>query len=151
MLFRSTTKILIVLDNDIKAEVPGFMKKNNINFANQPVYLPLKSLEKFLLDKLCINIEHKLFRELNDYVFQGKPLSDIVAKYNENVLNGTYKDTEKIMNGKVFYGVLKHEMEQIRKNPDILPEEIVKYLFANQNDQITKLVGFFQKQFGENA
>ena len=63
----STTKILIVLDRDIRSEVKPFLKKEQIGFSNPIQYLPIKSLEKFLLDKLVNNVDHMLFRELNDY------------------------------------------------------------------------------------
>ena len=74
----STTKILIVLGRDIKDNVAVFMKKERIGFSNEPNYLPIKSLEKFILDKLIINIDVTLFRELIDYLFQSKSLDAIV-------------------------------------------------------------------------
>lgn len=70
----STTKILIILDRDIKDSVPGFLRNEHIGFSIEPNYLPIKSLEKYLMDKLTKNIDTVLFRELNDYLFQGKSL-----------------------------------------------------------------------------
>lgn len=142
-----TTKILIILDRDIKEYVPGFLKKEHIGFTNEPNYLPIKSLEKYLLDKLTKNIDASLFRELNDYLFQGKSLDAIVKEYDSKVKNGIFKDTEKINNGKQLYEVLRHELEQIRKEDSDLVSIIVDYLFNSNNQEIEELTLFFQEKF----
>lgn len=142
-----TTKIITVLDRDIKSEVNSFLKKEHINFTNPPQYLPIKSLEKYLLDKLTKNIDHTLFRELNDYVFQSKSLDQIIKNYNQNVQNGIYKDAEKIKNGKMLYSELHHELEQIRKTDADLISIIVEYLFKNGNAELNELIAFFESEF----
>ena len=144
----STTKILIVLDRDIKNDVPHFMKKERIGFTNPPNYLPIKSLEKYLLENLIKNIDITLFRELNDYLFQQKSLDDIVKKYDTDIKNGVHKDSEKIKNGKILYDVLKHELKQIRKTDSDLVAIIVDYLFSTHNAEIDELSTFFEKMLG---
>ena len=89
------------MDRDIKNDVPDFIKNEHIGFAIKPSYLPIQSLEKFLLDKLTKHIDKVLFRELNDYLFQGKSLDVIVKEYTTNVRNNKYNDSEKIKNGKM--------------------------------------------------
>lgn len=139
----STTKILIVLDRDIKDNVAGFMKNEKIGFSNEPSYLPIKSLEKYLLEKLIKNIDTKLFRELNDYLFQSKSLDEIVKEYYINIKNGIFSDGERIANGKVLYEVLRHELQQIRKTDSDLIQIIVDYLFSTNNPEIRELSDFF--------
>lgn len=139
----STTKILIVLDRDIKKDVAGFLKNERINFANKPTYLPIKSLEKYLLEKLVKNVDLNLFRELNDYLFQGKALDIIIKDYNIKIKNGVYTDVEKIKNGKQLYDELKHELRQIRKNVYDLTSIIVEYLFNSGNEEIEEITNFF--------
>lgn len=141
-----TTKILIVLDRDIKDNVTGFMKKERIGFANEPCYFPIKSLEKYLLEKLVKNVDTALFRELNDYLFQGKSLDIIVKEYSINVKNGVYTDSEKIANGKMLYEVLRHELHQIRKTDEDLVTIIVDYLFGSKNQEIDELTEFFEQK-----
>lgn len=141
----STTKILIVLDRDIQDSVAGFMKKERIGFSNGPCYLPIKSLEKYLLEKLVKNVDTVLFRELNDYLFQGKSLDIIVKEYNTNVKNSVYTDLEKIENGKMLYEVIRHELRQIRKTDTDLVAIIVDYLFNSENTEIKELSNFFEK------
>lgn len=91
-------------------------------------------------------MDHTLFRELNDYVFQGKSLSNVVEDYNKNVNNNVYKEEEKIKNGKIFYDCLRHELHQIRKDEVELIQIIVEYLFANQNTEIEELAKFLEKE-----
>ena len=141
----STTKILIVLDRDIKGDVAGFMKKERIGFSIEPNYLPIKSLEKYLLEKLVKNVDTILFRELNDYLFQAKSLDVIIKKYNTDVKNGVFTDSEKIANGKMLYEVLKHELHQIRKTDSDLVAIIVDYLFNSNNTEIEELSNFFEQ------
>lgn len=141
----STTKILIVLDRDIKDDVPGFMKSERIGFSVEPTFLPIKSLEKYLLENLVNNVDTKLFRELNDYLFQGKSLDAIVGEYNINLKKGIYSDQDKLKNGKVFYGELSKELRQIRKTSSDLVTIIVDYLFESKNAEIDELTHFFEK------
>ena len=105
-------------------------------------------MEKYLLDKLTKNIDASLFRELNDYLFQGKSLDVIVKEYDTKVKNGIFKDAEKINNGKLLYEVLRHELEQIRKEDGDLVSIIVDYLFNSSNQEIEELTLFFQEKFG---
>ncbi|MCR1919977.1 AAA family ATPase [Frisingicoccus caecimuris] len=142
----STTKILIVLDRDIRESVSGFLKKERMGFSNAPNYLPIKSLEKYLLDKLIQNVDAVLFRELNDYLFQGKSLDIIIKEYDIKVKNGIYTDIEKINNGKMLYNELKHELHQIRKSDDDLVSIIVDYLFDANNKEIEELTTFFESK-----
>lgn len=142
----STTKILIVLDRDIRESVSGFLKKERMGFSNAPNYLPIKSLEKYLLDKLIQNVDAVLFRELNDYLFQGKSLDIIIKEYDIKVKNGIYTDIEKINNGKMLYNELKHELHQIRKSDDDLVSIIVDYLFNANNKEIEELTTFFESK-----
>lgn len=137
----NTTKILIVLDRDIKDRVANFMKHEKIGFSNEPNYLPIKSLEK-----LIKNVDVKLFRELNDYLFQSKSLDEIVKGYNLKVKNGIYTDKERIDNGKLLYDTLRHELRQIRKNEDDLIQIIVDYLFRTNNREMKELSKFFENK-----
>ena len=145
-LMLKTTKVLIVLDRDIKTEVPGFMKKERIGFSVQPNFLPIQSLEKFLLNRLTKQVDHVLFRELNDYVFQGASLNDIVGDYIKKVRSGEINDQEKIKNGKALYNCLKHELEHIRKDESTLIQIVIDYLFSNNHSEIEELSEFLKNE-----
>lgn len=145
-LMLKTTKVVIVLDRDIKDAVPKFLKDQRIGFSTEPNYLPVQSLEKYLLKNLVKQVDHALFRKLNDYVFQGKSLNDIIGEYNTKVTNGEYSDTEKIKNGKTLYDCLRHELKQIRKDEDELIQIIVEYLFEGGNKEIDELSAFLEEE-----
>lgn len=140
----STTKIMIILDRDIKDKVPKFLKSEHIGFSIQPNFLPVQSLEKYLLDKLTINVDHDLFRRLSDYTFQGKSLADIINTYQSGINNRVYTDVEKIKNGKILYELLRHEMRQIRKNEEELLNAVVDYLFEKNDKNIDELSDFLE-------
>ena len=84
--------------------------------------------------------------QLNDYVFQGKSLNDIITEYNTKVINGEYSDVEKIKNGKTLYDCLRHELKQIRKDEDDLIQLIVEYLFDGGNKEIAELTAFLESE-----
>ena len=92
------------------------------------------------LQKLVKNVDTVLFRELNDYLFQGKSLDIIVKEYNTNVKNSVYTDLEKIENGKMLYEVIRHELRQIRKTDTDLVAIIVDYLFNSENTTMIKIL-----------
>lgn len=144
-LMIKTTKILIILDRDIKDSVSGFLKDEKINFSVQPEFLPVQSLEKFLLQNLVKQVDHELFRELNDYIFLGNSLDKLISQYNINIENGVYTDKEKIDNGKTLYGSIQHELHQIRKSESDLIDIVVSYLFKNKNKEIEELTNFLEK------
>lgn len=145
-LMLKTTKVLIVLDRDIKNDVPAFLKKQHIDFSIKPNYLPIKSIEKYLLENLVKKVDHNLFRNLNDYIFQGKSLSDIIQKYNTELNNGNINDEERIKNGKVLYDIIRHELRQIRKSENDLIQWLIDYLFSNNNSEIEELTAFLEQE-----
>jgi hypothetical protein len=139
-----TTKIVIILDRDIKDQVSGFMKNNNIGFSIPPNFLPIKSLEKYLLYNLTVKVDHELFSKLRDYVFQNKSLNDIVSAYLTDVKNGVCKNIDEVKNGKTFFGYIRQELHNMRKNDDVISNIIVEYLFEKENEQINELSIFLE-------
>ena len=95
---------------------------------------------------MVIQVDHTLFRKLNDYVFQGKSLNDIISEYDTKVTSGEYSDTEKIKNGKTLYDCLRHELKQIRKDEEDLIQIIVEYLFDGGNKEIAELSAFLETE-----
>lgn len=137
-----TTKILIILDKDIESNVASFIRKEKIRFSISPNYLPVKSLEKYLLENLVLNVNKNLFRELNDYIFQGKSLDDIVKEYSIQVKNGKIKNDN---NGKIFYSMLRTELSNICKIDDDLIAYVIEYLFNSNDNNIQELVKFLNQ------
>ncbi|OIV39881.1 ATP-dependent nuclease [Flavobacterium johnsoniae] len=139
-LIGKTSKIMIILDGDVKVEANAYIAKRNYN-NNIPLnYLPIESLEKFLKKHLIENVDKKLFRILNDFIFQQKSLSSLIEEYKNE--NGIKRDD----NGKIFYKYLDNELRARNKNRDEIVEMIVDYLFDNNDQNLIKITHFLKKQ-----
>ncbi len=132
--------VSIVLDGDIKEKAEQYRTKKNIG-NNIPLnFLPIESLEKFLRSKLFLSVDHKLFRRLNDYIFQNKSLTELVETYKNN------KDTANDRDGKVFFDILDNELRERRVERSELVAMIVDYLFEENDNNLSKLTIFLKKQ-----
>lgn len=130
--------VCVILDGDVKEQAQNYLQSRKIS-NNIPInYLPIPSLEKFLKLKLVDKVDHKLFRELNDYIFHGNSLDDIVDNYVKQKIND--KD------GKKLYAAVEEELIRLRESRDTLIEFIVKYLFDYNDESLSKLVVFLTKQ-----
>lgn len=135
-LLNDGTKLAVVLDKDIQKEVPQFISKNK-QYSGIPIdYLPISSLEKFLKKNLIDNIDEKLYKSLNTYLFQRKPLSAIIAEYR--ALRCEDND------GKTFYGKLINELKGMRKDREALAESVINYLIENDQDLVQELMIFIK-------
>ena len=143
-LLGKKTSICIILDLDIKTNAENYIAHNNIA-NNIPLnYLPIESLEKYLRNKLVKNVDHTLFRRLNDYIFQQKSLNEIINDYTQN--NNADNDN----NGKRFYKLIDTELRERRKDRNELIEMIVEYLFEKNDNMIKKTTSFLTTQFKNN-
>lgn len=139
-LVGKTSKIMIVLDGDVKEESKSYLAKKQYN-NNIPLnYLPIESLEKYLKENLVNKVDKEIFKLLNDYIFQQKSLLNIIEEYkNEN-------DLSKDKNGKIFYKYIDSELRARNKTREELVNMIVDYLFDNKDTNINKITEFFTKQ-----
>ena len=139
-LVGKTSKIMIILDGDVKTEADNYYAKKGYK-NNIPLnYLPIKSLEKYLKENLIFNVNKELFKLLNDYVFQQKSLQLLIQEYqNEN-------DTSKDNNGKTFYKYIDTELRARNKTREDVVEMIVGYLFDKSDPKINNITTFLQKQ-----
>ena len=138
-LLGRTASICIVLDGDAKNNVQDYMSNKGIA-NNIPLnFLPIESLEKFLKSKLHDNVDHSLFRSLNDYIFHNKSLDDLISEYKQSC-----KTEDK--NGKELYKIIEKELASMRVDRTILVEHIVKHLFDRNDLSLQKLSVFLEKQ-----
>lgn len=134
------SKISIILDGDVKEEAASYMANNGIN-NNIPLnYLPIESLEKYLRKYLFEQVDHKLFRHLNDFVFHQVSLTEIIDKYRVEV------DASKDKNGKRLYKYIDDELRSRGKSRGELVELIVEYLITENDHRLEKSVGFLKDQ-----
>lgn len=140
-LLGKRTSLSVILDEDIKEKAVKYMIDKNI--INMPIsYLPIESLEKYLRSNLYIKVDSKLFRLLNDYVFQQESLQSLIHEYKTNPNCKCVNDD----NGKRFYSLLEKELVKRRKDRHELINVIVDYLMAEQPDGIKRIVKFLHEQ-----
>ena len=144
-LVGKTSNISIILDADIRADAEKYINKNGIS-NNIPLnYLPIESLEKYLKTNLCDNVDHKLFRLLNDFIFHQVSLTTIIEDYKNNGENLNDR------NGKKLYSRIDNELRARNKNRTEVIEMIVEYLIENKDTQIQKVVTFLKNQFSSKT
>lgn len=130
--------VSIILDGDVKEKAMNYMSNKGID-NNIPLnFLPIESLEKYLKSKLFDNVDHKLFRELNDYIFHKTSLDDIIADYKLK----NKEDTD----GKRLYSAIEKELSAIREERSTIVEYIIKYLFDSNSNSLNKLTDFLKTQ-----
>ena len=136
------TKLAVVLDGDVASEVPAFISNHKMYSCIKLDYLPIKSLEKFLCENLYIKVNSNLFSILDSYVFQKKPLNDILKEYKRQ----NDKDDS---DGKILYGYLLNELRSMRKDREDLVEIVVKYIMANSTQEIESLATYLRSKITE--
>lgn len=131
------TKLAIVLDRDIKKEVPTFISKHKKYSGLKIDFLPIKSLEKYLRDNLFVKMDHTLFSELDSYVFLKNPLSELLNKYKRE----NHKDD---LDGKILYGYLLNELRSMRKDREDLAETVVRYIMIHETANVEDLAEYLR-------
>lgn len=78
------TSVCMVIDRDVRKEALAYKRNNNLANAVQLSFLPVPSLEKYLRNALVLEVDHKLFNHLGNYIFQQRSLSDIIGEYRKD-------------------------------------------------------------------
>lgn len=79
--------------------------------------------------------DKNLFILLDTYLFQKRPLLDILNQYQKEV---KVKDND----GKSLYGILINEVKSMRKDRENLVEIIVKYIIENEEQSVRELSNY---------
>lgn len=132
--------ITIVLDGDVREKVDKYMLNKGIN-NNIPLnFLPIESLEKYLRNALFLNVDHKLFRKLNDYIFQNQSLSRLIDIYKTTIC------TDEDKSGKKFFAIIEDELRNIRVDRSELITMVIEHLFESNEERLNKLTTFLKNQ-----
>lgn len=137
------TRVVVVLDRDIKSQVPDYLKKHKECIRFEPDYLPISSLEKYLKKNLVDNVDAVLYRKLDNYVFQRRPLSAILQQYRKEV--NVAEDTD----GKSLEGIIRNELEKMDKDREDLVELIVKHLLETNKELVDTLAAYLTRKFSD--
>lgn len=139
-LLGKIASISIIVDQDVKDNAIEFKKKNNYANSANMHFLPISSLEKYLLQNLYIRVNQKLFKLLSDYLFLQTSLQSLVEKYRLCAESNT--DTS----GKILYNILDTELRNRQKSREDLTEMVVKFIFENEQTSTNKLVEFLKRE-----
>lgn len=141
-LLQKGTKLAVILDQDIKSEVPHFISNHKKYSGIKPDYLPISSLEKFLKENLYDRTNGDLFSYLDTYLFQKTPLERIIQEYKNN----NEKDD---IDGKVLYGYFLNEIKSMRKDREDLADLIVRFIINNNNIDLSELEEYLLSKIKE--
>lgn len=139
-LVSKPSNFIVILDGDVQSEVNKFIRDHNIEINVPLNYLPIESLEKYIKTNLFDQVDHSLFRLLNDYIFHKVSLTQISEDYRNN---GTY---QKDSNGKKFYTKIEEELKNRNKSRTELVEMVVEYLLEKKPEKTEKIISFLKKQ-----
>lgn len=139
-LIGKNSSISIILDGDVKSDSQTYIAKHGIHNNIPLTYLPIESLEKYLKSKLYDQVDHKLFRQLNDFIFHQLSLTEIVDGYRNDV------DVTKDNNGKKLYKRIDDELRNRGKSRNDLIEIVVEHLVSTKNTELNKIVTYLTKQ-----
>lgn len=138
-LLQKGTRLAIILDQDIRDQVPVFLSKHKLFSGIKIDYLPIASLEKYLRSNLFLQINNELFSMLDTYLFQKRPLQEILSSYGR----GVYEDDS---DGKTLYGYLLNEVRSMRKDREDIVDLVVRFILENDSNSINKLTEYLKKK-----
>jgi ABC-type phosphate transport system ATPase subunit len=112
-------QIISILDGDIEAEVPA--EYNDL----RKLFLPIKSVEKYLYEVIIENKNPRVRKVLNDKYFTIKSLDTLIMEYNKRFSNPPKQPDKK------FYFSLKKDLELRGVTEDIFILNLVDDLLQN--------------------
>ncbi len=139
-LFGNKTSIAIILDGDIEDKAQLYRTKKNIKNNVALNFLPVESLEKYLRSKLFLNVDHTLFRRLDNYIFQKKSLKELVDSYKTSI------NTDNDNDGKKLFNIIDAELKERKFERSEMVSMIVDYLFEINDESLKRLTVFLRKQ-----
>lgn len=127
------TKVLSILDGDVKSDFDELYKKNGL-YTNLIInFLPIHSLEKYLYEKIIINKDGDFFKEIGDRFFKVKSLKVIVDSFSK-------RD-----NSKAFYNYLIKNLNEQGIDENVFVQKVCEIIYRKED--MSNLLMFLQKMF----
>lgn len=122
-------KVFSILDRDIMDSIKGKYKRL------KKIFLPIPSIEKFLYNKIIVEKNVNIIKELNDTFFIVKSIGEIISQYKQK-----YKEDN---DGKKLYHMILNEISKNSYSEDDLINTIYKIGsrhidFSKFNSQLAK-------------
>lgn len=141
--------IMIILDKDVEQRAKSYIQSHGVA-NNIPLhFLPVDSLEKYLKQNLYVRVDHSLYTELNDYVFQQRSLEDIILEYRsrQQAWTTAYPTKDFDNDGKKFYALLDTELRNRNKDREWLIDIVMEYIFERKPEFVEPLTNFLKNKF----
>ncbi len=123
-IFSRHTKIFSILDGDVENECEKYIKEKNLTFGSlNKQYLPIESLEKYLFQKIIVEQNISLIKDLGDNFFPDSNIEQIIRAY---YVNEKSKDAKKGKN------LLKCLIDNSNSTPEQLKKDLAEYIVNNE-------------------
>lgn len=123
-----STKLICVIDGDVKDKVKGHIAKNK-DYENIPVlFLPIPSVEKYLHKRILADGDRKFSKEFGDKYLSVKSLSSIVNDFSSKYPN--YKDESL---NKRFYDAILMEIASNGVKEEAFLENLSEGIYGMAN------------------
>ncbi|MGJ3236137.1 hypothetical protein [Marivirga sp.] len=119
--------VISVLDGDIEEDYKSKYKDRGKMKALNVSFLPIPSIEKFLLDKLIINLDLKFFRHFGDSFFKKKSLDQVVSEFNRT--NKGKSD------GKALFNSLVQEATSVNRVEEEFVTMVSNYIVETEDTE----------------
>lgn len=139
-LVTKPSTFIIILDGDIEERSKKYLADKHVDLNIPLNYLPIESLEKYCKSKLFDNVDHRLFRLLNDYIFHQTSLSQISEQYKAS------RQNENDSNGKKFYSQIDEELKRRNKTRFEFVDIVVEYIMENEQERLERIKKFLEEK-----
>lgn len=130
----------MILDRDVEERAKRQVKNKVKNFNVPLNFLPVQSLEKYLMARLVENVDHILHRELNDYLFTRKSLDEIIIEYRSSL------DFNKDNDGKKLFKRMEENLKECGKTRADLISIVLDHIFDHDQTSIDEIKTFLSDQ-----
>lgn len=130
--------ISVILDGDVEQDAHAYIRRRNFSHNVPLGFLPIESLEKFLRSKLYTNVDQKLFRALNDFIFHQVSLGELLEKYR---LEHNPNDDR---SGKRLFKLIDSELTRRGKSRADLAEICMNHLLENEPQRLERIATYLE-------
>lgn len=139
-LLTKKASVAMILDRDVEERAKRQVKNKVKNFNVPLNFLPVQSLEKYLMARLVENVDHILHRELNDYLFTRKSLDEIIIEYRSSL------DFNKDNDGKKLFKRMEENLKECGKTRADLISIVLDHIFDHDQTSIDEIKTFLSDQ-----
>lgn len=132
-IVKGNQKVISVLDGDVKEEFKEKYINKGLHGNLNVFFLPIKSAEKYLREKLVDNVEYDFYNDFGDTFFKRKSIDDLMIEYKE--IGGVSNDPK----GKRLLNILKNELVSIGQNEKEFYTYLTEYIVESEKEMMTNL------------